>query len=115
MSHPHVIAVDPAHLAAAVSEPPSPPPPYRMVFAEDLTAGMVIEVHREHPRSHDASPVAALQQVLANAGSCGPCWATILDVRSKGGMVAAIVMNDRGEQQHIASHELHGYKVRVDA
>jgi hypothetical protein len=96
-----------------VTEPTAAPsvtiddkPPTRLVYAEDLVAGQLVE--REKPCQH-TDPI---QRLVAHRHELE--WAPILDVRSRHAVVSAIVLDGLGEQQAMAWNELTLVRVRAD-
>lgn len=85
-------------LKAEAATPPPTKVPYRLVYAEDLVAGMVMGVDTR-------------TSLLGTTRS----WSTVLEVRRHGGVMSAIVVDETGDQQPVVTNDFQLLPVRVDA
>jgi hypothetical protein len=89
----------PPDVLARAAEVKAARPPIRLCYGEDLVRGMIILVDRPC-----GNPMAALLEPEAHRH--GTEQRTILEVRSEGSIVSAIVMGEDGEQHSYATHRL---------
>lgn len=102
----------PAEILERAEQVKADRPPTRLVYAEDLLAGMVLITDRPC----DAAP-RGLSALFGSdhAGHVhGHAFLSVLEVRVRGGMVSAILLDEDGEQQGASWHELFTVRVRAD-
>lgn len=82
-------------------------PPTRLVYAEDVTAGMVVAL--EQPCAH--TNMFALMGGAPHEHGWSYC--SVLERRDKGGIVSVILVDESGEQRPAVWHELTLVRIRV--
>lgn len=82
----------------------------RVVYAEDLRPGMVIQMTRETPQD---AQLGGFTLLGGGTPRVEVFWATVLDVRCAGGVASVIVVLPDGEQDGVIHPGIMPVKVRV--